>query len=80
MTEQTPTKERRLVRWPEVHKRYGKSRMQNYRDVRDGKFPAPVQTGPNSVGWWSDELDAHDETLPRVSYAPDEGQPPNPFP
>jgi predicted DNA-binding transcriptional regulator AlpA len=71
-TEHSPNRSRRLCRWPEVHKRYGKSRTQTWRDVRAGKFPAPVQSGPNSIGWWSDELDAHDETLPRVAYAPDE--------
>ncbi len=71
-TEHTPTPTRRLCRWPEVFKRYGKSRTQTWRDVRAGKFPAPVQIGPNSVGWWSDALDAHDETLSRVAWAPDE--------
>ncbi len=71
-TKPAPKGSRRLCRWPEVHKRYGKSRTQIWRDVRAGKFPAPVQIGPNSVGWWSDELDAHDETLSRVAWAPDE--------
>ncbi len=71
-TESTPNRSRRLCRWPEVHKRYGKSRTQTWRDVRAGKFPAPVQIGPNSIGWWSDILDAHDETLARVAWAPDE--------
>ncbi len=71
-TEPTPKRPRRLCRWPEVKKRYGTSRTKNWRDVRAGKVPAPVQIGPNSIGWWSDELDAHDETLPRVAYAPDE--------
>ncbi len=71
-TKRTRNRSRRLCRWPEVHKRYGKSRTQNWRDVRAGKFPAPVQIGPNSIGWWSDELDAHDETLSRVAWAPDE--------
>ncbi len=71
-TEPTLKHPRRLLRWPEVHKRYGKSRTQVWRDVRAGKFPAPVQIGPNSVGWWSDELDAHDETLSKVAWAPDE--------
>ena len=71
-TELATKRPRRLLRWPEVKKRYGKSRTQNWRDVRAGKFPAPVQIGPNSIGWWSDELDAHDETLSRVAWAPDE--------
>ncbi len=61
---------KRICRWPEVHERYGKSRTQIWRDVRAGKFPAPVQLGPNSIGWWSGTLDAHDETIECVSYAP----------
>ena len=71
-TEPTPTPPRRLLRPPEVCKRYGTSRTTLWRNVRAGTFPVPVQSGPNSIGWWSDELDAHDETLPRVAYAPDE--------
>ncbi len=71
-TEPAPNRPRWLCRWPEVHKRYSKSRTQIWRDVRAGKFPAPRQIGPNSVGWWSDELDAHDETLSKVAWAPDE--------
>ncbi len=71
-TEPTPKHPRRLVRWPEVYKRYHKSRTQVWRDVRGGKFPPPVQIGPNRIGWWSDDLDAHDETLSRVAWAPGE--------
>ena len=61
---------KRICRWPEVHARYGKSRTQVWRDVRAGNFPAPVKLGPNSIGWWSDKLDAHDATLSVVEYAP----------
>ena len=71
-TEPTPNHPRRLCRATEVCKRYGTSRTTLWRKVRAGKFPAPRQIGPNSIGWWSDELDAHDETLLRVSWAPDE--------
>ena len=71
-TESTPKPPRRLCRPLEICKRYSTSRTQIWRDVRAGKFPAPVQIGPNSVGWWSDKLDAHDETLSRVAWAPDE--------
>ncbi len=31
--------------------RYGKSRVQLWRWVRDGHFPAPVQLGPKSVAF-----------------------------
>ena len=62
---------RRIIRVPEVLDRRGTSRTQLWRDVRDGKFPAPVQLGPNSIGWYSDEVDEAVDSLPRVSYAPD---------
>ena len=62
---------RTILRWPEVHRRRGKSRTQIWRDIRAGKFPAPVQLGPNSIGWYEDEVDEAQAKLPRVSYAPE---------
>lgn len=60
-----------LLRFPAVSARYGgRSRAQIWRDVKAGNFPAPVRIGPNSNAWWSNELDAYDATLERVSYAP----------
>ncbi len=70
-TEPAPKPPRRLCRAPEVCGRYGTSRTTIWRDVRAGKFPPPGKSGPNRIGWWSDELDAHDETLSRVAWAPD---------
>ena len=61
---------RRLIRWPVVHQKTGKSRTQIWRDVRGGKFPAPVSTGENSVAWFEDEVDAWLANRPRVNYAP----------
>lgn len=45
-------------------------RSQIWRDIKAGRFPAPVQTGPNSVVWYQDEVDARLASLPRVPYAP----------
>jgi prophage regulatory protein len=59
-----------LIKWPLVHERTGKSRTQAWRDIRDNRFPAPVQVGPNSVAWYEDEIDAYVASRPRVSYAP----------
>jgi prophage regulatory protein len=67
-----PTK---LIKWDKVHERTGKSRSQAWRDIRAGKFPAPVQCGPNSVAWYEHELDAYLRALPRVAYAPASKQP-----
>lgn len=64
--QQTPV--RRIIRARELCERVGKSRTQVWRDVRAGKFPAPVQLGPNAVGWFLDEVIAWQEALPRVTY------------
>jgi prophage regulatory protein len=69
------TAPRRILRGPEVEERTGKGRVQRWRDVRAGKFPAPVQLGPNSIGWWEDEIEAWLAERPRVSYAPRGAEP-----
>ena len=46
----------------------GKSRVQIYRDVKAGNFPAPIELGPNSVGWFEDEIVEHLATRPRRTY------------
>jgi len=61
---------RKLLRWPAVHELTGRSRAQVWRDVRAGKFPAPVSTGPNSVAWYLDEIETYIASRPRVTYAP----------
>jgi len=71
---------RRLIRWPVVYKKTGKSRTQAWRDIRVGRFPAPVQTGPNSVAWYEDEIDTYVESLPRVRYKPVRHEPAQVFP
>ncbi len=59
---------RRIIRDKEVSKRTGKSRVQRWRDVRAGKFPAPIQLGPNSIGWYEHEVERWLETRPRRTY------------
>ncbi len=61
---------RRLESAKQVMSRMGWSRTTLWRRVRAGEFPAPVKTGPNSVDWFSDEVDEAQANLPRVSYAP----------
>ena len=74
MPDGTPAS-RKLIKWPVVHEKTGKSRTQAWRDIRAGRFPAPVQTGPNSVSWYLDEVEAYVASRPRVSYAPMPDQP-----
>jgi prophage regulatory protein len=62
-------KNRVILRDPEVKKRTKLSRVQRWRRVRKGTFPAPIQLGPNSIGWFEDEIDAWLAARPRVQYA-----------
>ena len=59
---------RRIIRNKEVSERTGKSRVQRWRDVRAGKFPAPIQLGPNSIGWYEHEVERWLESRPRRTY------------
>jgi prophage regulatory protein len=65
------TKPRRILRANEVfgpEGRTGQSRVTGWRGVRAGTFPAPVQLGPNSVGWYEDEIDKWIAERPRQTY------------
>jgi prophage regulatory protein len=56
---------RRILRAPAVEERTQRSRVQCWRDIKANKFPLPVQLGPNSVGWFEDEIDAWLTSRPR---------------
>ena len=62
------TTSRKILRSNAVTKRTGKSRVQIWRDVKAKKFPAPVDLGPNSIGWFEDEIDAWLASRPRRTY------------
>ena len=59
---------RRIIRGPEVERRTGRSRAQRWRDIRNETFPAPVQLGPNSIGWFEDEIEDWLAARPRRTY------------
>ena len=61
---------RRLLRPKEVMERMGWSRTTLWRRIRAGEFPAPVKTGANGTAFYEDEVNAAQENLPRVNYAP----------
>ena len=61
---------RRLISTKQVLIRMHWSRSTLWRQVRAGTFPAPVKTGPNSNGFFEDEVDEAQANLPRVTYAP----------
>ena len=48
----------------------GRSRASVWRDIRAGRLPAPIELGPNSRGWWEDEIQEELAKRARVSYAP----------
>lgn len=66
---------RTIIRWPEVHRRTGRSRTQAWRDIRNSKFPAPIQLGPNAIGWYEDEIEDWQNNRPRVAYAAEAASP-----
>jgi prophage regulatory protein len=66
--QQDSPKARRILRDPEVEDRTGRSRVQRWRDVKSGTFPAPVQLGPNAIGWYEDEIEAWLAARPRRTY------------
>ena len=65
-TEST-TKDPILRVW-EVLAAMGFSRTTLWRQVRDRKFPRPVEMAPNCVGWFASEVEAHRASLPRRTY------------
>jgi len=65
-----PTPENRVLRDAEVRARTGLSRVQRWRLVRSGKFPAPVQLSPNAIGWMEDAINTWLADRPTVDWAP----------
>lgn len=50
----------------EVMRRTGKSRTTLWRDVRAGRFPAPVKIGANRIGFLESEVMDWQANLPRM--------------
>ncbi len=48
----------RIIRVREVLHRVGVHRGTVYKWIKDGRFPAQVQLGANSAGWYESEIDA----------------------
>ena len=45
-----------ILHLDEVRERSGKSRTTLWRDVRAGRFPAPLKLGANRIGWLESEM------------------------
>lgn len=65
----TEKKPHRILRSPEVKERSGLSRTQIWRKSTDplDDFPAAVELGSNSIGWFEDEINVWLESRPRRS-------------
>lgn len=62
---------KKLLRIGAVCARYGDVDPSTiYKWVKAGKFPEPVQVSRQITGWWSHELDEHDESLTRGVRVP----------
>ena len=64
---------KKMLRVPAVLARTGFSRVTLWRRVRDGIFPAPVELGPNMIGWPEESIEEFIEALPRRTYGSDPG-------
>lgn len=65
-----------IIRLPMVLRLTGLSRTSIWRKVRAGDFPAPVDLGPNAMGWFAGEIAGWLSDRPRRTYgAPTDGQP-----
>ncbi len=58
-------KRNRILRKTEVIKATGHSSSTIDRKEKAGQFPQRIKLGPNSVGWWDDEVYEHLESLNR---------------
>lgn len=56
-----------ILRLPAVCKRTGLSRSRVYKLEAEQRFPARVELGPNSVGWYDVEVQAWIESRKRRS-------------
>jgi predicted DNA-binding transcriptional regulator AlpA len=56
------------VGWRGVCAATGNSRVQLWRDIQNGRVPAPIEIGPNSLAWPSAEIEAWRESPPRRTY------------
>src|SRR5689334_7574649 len=58
---------REVLRSRDLSRILRRSRTSIWRDWKSGALPSPVRTGPNSIGWFRDEIEKYLSRLPRVS-------------
>lgn len=60
---------REILRLPDVLEMIGVGRRTLYRWSRNGDFPAPIQLGPNSIGWRRADVEEWIESRPTATAA-----------
>jgi len=64
-----PSKERSILRLPEVEKRTGYKRTHIYNLIKEGKFPPSIKIGTRSVGWDSYAIEQWiEEQIAKIHY------------
>jgi predicted DNA-binding transcriptional regulator AlpA len=67
--EEIPSEFSDLIRgWAGVCAEVQKSRVQLWRDISNGKFPPPIEIGPNSIAWVRSEVQEWKTSRPRRTY------------
>ena len=64
-----PPVEELIPGWAGICAEIRKSRVQIWRDIRAGRFPAPIETGANSIAWYRSEVEAWKASRPRRTYS-----------
>jgi predicted DNA-binding transcriptional regulator AlpA len=54
--------------WRGASSKSGRSIPALKRDVRSGRFPPPIEIGPNRIGWRHSEIEAWIASRPRRQY------------
>jgi predicted DNA-binding transcriptional regulator AlpA len=70
---ETASSPRKIINKAQLKALLGKSDMWVDREERAGRLPARIRLSANSVGWFSDEIDAYLDALPRGPLAPRSG-------
>ena len=58
MPRSIPKSNPQILRLPSVVARTGRSGSSIYADIKAGRFPPPIQIGPQSVGWFEEDISA----------------------
>ena len=57
----------KVIQLPAVIERTCRSRSSIYRDVKAGKFPAPISLGERAIGWHESAIDRWIAERPQVA-------------